>query len=145
MPQQPTQITHVTAFLAASLAVYAVYHLYVGGRRPRGPTAGPARGRRPWANGIVARLATGDRCDAGGEAPEYAGLVLTASWPMPAAVLAQYHGFAAELRAAMPAGAYVYVVKGSKRNLCGTECIKRGSSARVLVLPGKVAPGFVRG
>jgi hypothetical protein len=87
---------------------------------------------RPWANPTVARLAEGDLCqrleapaaaadgtaaaaadddDDDGDAaprPEYCGLVLNCSWPMPADVLEQYEAWSASLRERLPAEAYVY-------------------------------------
>eukprot|EP00962_Isochrysis_galbana_P006033 scaffold1638_cov98-Isochrysis_galbana.AAC.1 len=63
-----------------------------------------------WLNPVVARLASGDRCEG-----EYCGLLLVCSWPMPPAVREQALAFAAALTAEtqhaaqpLPAGAYVY-------------------------------------
>ena len=57
-----------------------------------------------WANPIVARLAAGDRFT--GE--NVCGLVLVCSWPMPEHVQVQAGALCDQLRAELPAGAYVY-------------------------------------
>lgn len=59
----------------------------------------------PWANAVVARLAAGELAAL---SDEYCGGVLICSWPMPAAVLQAYEAFAASLKEAMPAEAYIY-------------------------------------
>lgn len=56
-----------------------------------------------WSNPVVKRIAAGDRCEG-----EFNGLLLAASWPMPAAVQAQYEAFRATLCATLPEGAYCY-------------------------------------
>ena len=56
-----------------------------------------------WSNPIVAQLASGSAVQ-----DEFCGAVLICSWPMPADVVEAYEVFAAKLRQALPAGAYVY-------------------------------------
>lgn len=74
------------------------------------PDSAPRSAMPEWLHPVVARLASGDRCEG-----EYCGLLLVCSWPMPPAVREQALAFAAALTAEtqhaaqpLPAGAYVY-------------------------------------
>ena len=113
--------------------------------------------RVPWANPTVARLATGDLCQNGPDfsleslaaglvdmealatgarpepTPEYTGLVLNCSWPMPPEVLSQYDTFAAALTSALPREAYVY----PSATLHCTICTMRPFTAGPLAPPAK--------
>jgi hypothetical protein len=73
-----------------------------------------------WANPTVARLAQGDLCQHcdGDVAPEFCGLVLNCSWPMPTAVLEQYALFSEKLRRQLPAEAYVYPASTLHCTIC---------------------------
>ena len=73
-----------------------------------------------WANPTVARLAQGDLCQHrdGRDAPEFCGLVLNCSWPMPTDVLEQYGLFSERLRRQLPAEAYVYPASTLHCTIC---------------------------
>lgn len=73
-----------------------------------------------WANAIVARLAQGDLCQQleGSEVPEFTGLVLNCSWPMPQEVMEQYATFSELLRQQLPLEAYVYPASTLHCTIC---------------------------
>eukprot|EP00929_Paragymnodinium_shiwhaense_P082761 TRINITY_DN43775_c0_g1_i1.p1 TRINITY_DN43775_c0_g1~~TRINITY_DN43775_c0_g1_i1.p1 ORF type:complete len:246 (-),score=31.01 TRINITY_DN43775_c0_g1_i1:154-891(-) len=77
-----------------------------------------------WANPIIARLATGDRCSG-----EYCGLVVVSSWPMPHEVLEQYERWRDRLVEAMPPEAYVYPGSSLHSTVCTLRSFLAGPLA----------------
>lgn len=100
----PDNMTQMQALVAYTKACLSLCMMFVGiavlCRRPTTRAHSPPP---RWSNPIVARLASKTMLP-----DEFCGAVLICSWPMPTHVIDAYDQFAAKLRQALPAGAYVY-------------------------------------